>query len=108
MAVAYAADINSRVAVRFRAGILKAFKTEGEYNAIQRQTKYPDIEDRPATKFYFYDSTTGYSFSAGLQRQTGTVVLKLDARFDNVGPVINSAAVGFGINVYSITAGVSF
>jgi|GEM_PF-6378761 len=105
---AYIIDANPRLAFQVRAGILKTVKLDGEFKSIQRQTQYPDVSARESERFTFYGSPTGYCLAAGMRWKTTKNVLHIDASYDNVGPIVNSTTVGFIMNIYAVTAGITF
>jgi hypothetical protein len=104
---AYKFDLNPQLSMGLRGGLLKTFKLAGEFDTRQRQTQYPNVPERSAGSFSFYKTQTGFSAGISVEKNVGRKQLYLDARFDNIGPVINSVAVGFLTNVYSLTAGIS-
>lgn len=96
--------------VFIKGGLLKTFLIDSEYNNFRSNTSVPGVPPtNDKDRFDFYSTQTGYLLSIGYQRK---LTEKLDGgvelRYENTGPIINSATVSFIQDVFSLHTFISF
>jgi hypothetical protein len=94
----------------FKGGLLKTFLLSSDYSNYRTNTSTPGVPPlNDKDRFQFYSSQTGYMLSTGYQfRLTEKLNGGIELKYENTGPIINSATVSFIQNVFSLQTSVSF